>query len=384
MKLMRIILVVFSAWLMYSCNLGGSNGDLKADIDEDNIITAENFTYSIDTISDQLQIPWGLTFLPNNDLLVTERSGEIRVIRDDQLLDQKINGVPEVYAQGQGGLFEIKLHPNYDSNGWLYISYAAKGEGGGNTAIMRARLDGFNLVDKEIIFQALPFRSGGNHFGGHMEFNDEGYLFLSVGERGNRSNAQTLSNQSGKILRLNDDGSIPSDNPFINDGNASPEIFTYGNRNPQGMVVHPTTGEIWTHEHGPMGGDEINIIRSGANFGWPEVTYGKNYDGTTITEITSREDVTHPLHYWVPSIAPCGMEFVTSGHYPPWKNSLLVGSLKFRYIARLELDGEEVVREEKLIENLGRIRSITQGPDGLIYVSMESPGMVVRLRPEMK
>ena len=375
--------MLFSLY-MYSCNLGGSNGDLKADIDEDNIITSENFTYGIDTIADDLQIPWGLTFLPNNDLLVTERSGEIRIIRDNQLLDQKINGVPEVYAQGQGGLFEIKLHPDYENNGWLYISYAAKGNGGGNTAIMRARLDGFDLVDKEIIFQALPFKSGGNHFGGHMEFNSQGYLFLSVGERGTRTNAQTLSNHSGKILRLNDDGSVPSDNPFVNQSNASPEIFTYGNRNPQGMAVHPVTGEIWTHEHGPMGGDEINIIRPGLNFGWPEVSYGKNYDGTTFTEITSREDVADPLHYWVPSIAPCGMEFVTSDLYPPWKDNLLVGSLKFRYIARLEMDGERVVNEEKLVENLGRIRSIVQGPDGLIYVSMESPGMVVRLLPKIK
>ena len=384
MNLTRTFLILSFSVFIHSCNLGGSNGDLKADIDEDNIITAENFTYSIDTIASDLQIPWGLTFLPNNDLLVTERSGEIRIIRDDQLLDQKINGVPEVYAQGQGGLFEIKLHPDYENNGWLYISYAAVGAGGGNTAVMRARLDGFNLIDKEIIFQALPFRSGGNHFGGHMEFNDEGYLFLSVGERGSRNNAQTLSNQSGKIIRLNDDGSVPSDNPFVKNSNASPEIFTYGNRNPQGMAIHPTTGEVWTHEHGPMGGDEINIIRSGLNFGWPEVSYGKNYDGTTFTEITSREDVAHPLHYWVPSIAPCGMEFVTSDRYPAWQDNLLVGSLKFRYVARLELDGEQVINEEKLIENLGRIRSITQGPDGLIYVSMESPGMVVRLLPKIK
>lgn len=384
MKLVRIILILFMSVLMFSCNLGGSTGDLKADIDDDNVITSDNFTYSIDTIADNLQNPWGLTFLPNNDLFVTERSGEIRIIRDNQLLDQKITGVPEVYAKGQGGLFEIKLHPDYESNGWLYISYAATGEGGGNTAIMRARLDGFNLVDKEVIFQALPFRTDGRHFGGHMEFNDEGYLFLSVGERGNRINAQTLSNQSGKIIRLRDDGSIPTDNPFINDNNASPEIFTYGNRNPQGMVIHPATGEIWTHEHGPMGGDEINIIRAGNNYGWPEVTYGKNYDGTTITDVTTREDVAPPLHYWIPSIAPCGMEFVTSDRYPAWNGNLLVGSLKFRYVARIELDGEMVISEEKIIENLGRIRSIAQGPDGLIYVSMESPGMVVRLMPEMK
>jgi glucose/arabinose dehydrogenase len=355
--------------------------DFRANIDEDNMITSENFRYAIDTIATDLLNPWGLTFLPNNDLLVTERSGEIRIIRNDQLLEEIINGVPEVYAVGQGGLFEIKLHPDYETNGWLYITYAAKGSNGGNTAVMRARLEGLNLVDKEIIFQAGPFRTGGNHFGGHLEFDRQGYLYLSVGERGDRSNAQTLSNQSGKILRLNDDGSIPPDNPYVNQNGAKPEIYTYGNRNPQGMAVHPETGEIWTHEHGPMGGDEINIVKPGTNYGWPEVTYGTNYDGTIITNITTREDVADPLHYWVPSIAPCGMEFVTSDLYPPWKGNLLVGSLKFRYVARLELDGEKVISEERIIENLGRVRSIAQGPDGLIYVSVESPGMVVRLIP---
>ena len=379
MKQLLFSLVISGSTFISSCNLGGD--DFRANIDEDNMITSENFRYAVDTIATDLLNPWGLTFLPNNDLLVTERSGEIRIIRNDQLLEEKINGVPEVYAVGQGGLFEIKLHPDYETNGWLYITYAAKGSGGGNTAVMRARLDGLNLVDKEVIFQAEPFRTGGNHFGGHLEFDRLGYLYLSVGERGDRSNAQSLSNQSGKILRLNDDGSIPPDNPYVNQNGAKPEIYTYGNRNPQGMAVHPETGEIWTHEHGPMGGDEINIIKPGANYGWPEVTYGKNYDGTTITDVTSREDVADPLHYWVPSIAPCGMEFVTSDLYPPWKGNLLVGSLKFRYVARLELDGEKVTSEERIIENLGRVRSIVQSPDGLIYVSVESPGMVVRLIP---
>lgn len=384
MNSLRSLLVLIMVLFFYSCNLGGSSDGLKADIDENNKISAEDFTYSIDTVATDLLNPWGLTFLPNNDLLVTERAGEIRIIRDDQLLNEKIQGVPEVYASGQGGLFEVKLHPDYASNGWLYIIYAAKVGSGGNTAIMRARLEGNRLVDQEKIFQAEPFATGGRHFGGHLEFDSEGYLYLSVGERGNRPNAQTLSNTSGKIIRLNDDGSIPADNPFIGQSGVKPEIYTYGNRNPQGMVVHPTTGEIWTHEHGPMGGDEINIIRAGSNYGWPEVTYGKNYDGTTITDVTSREDVAHPLHYWIPSIAPCGMEFITSDLYPPWKGNLLVGSLKFRYVARLELDGEKVINEEKLIENLGRVRSIAQSPDGLIYVSVESPGMVIRLIPELE
>jgi glucose/arabinose dehydrogenase len=382
MKLLLIYILLFASTLLLSCDLNDSENDLQVDINKEVEITAENFKFNVDTLAEGLQNPWGMVFLPNDDLLVTERPGTIRVIRNDKLLDEKITGVPEVYAVGQGGLFELKLHPDYENSGWIYITYAAKNGAGGNTAIMRAKLNGFDLIDKEKIFQAGPYINGGRHFGGHMEFDHNGYLYVSTGERGNRPNAQTLSNHSGKILRLKDDGSIPDDNPFINESETKPEIFTYGNRNPQGMTVHPTTGEIWTHEHGPMGGDEINIVQRGVNYGWPEVTYGKNYDGSTITDVTTREDVADPLHYWTPSIAPCGMEFVTSDLFPAWEGNLLVGSLKFRYIARLELDGEKVVKEEKLIEGLGRVRSILQGPDGLIYVSVESPGMVLRLVPK--
>lgn len=381
----KLTMILFFAFLLTFIECAQeNNNDFRRKIDENNnnYISSEKLNYKVDTIATGLQNPWGLTFLPNDDLLVTERDGEIRIIRDNKLLDNKISGVPEVYAKGQGGLFEIILHPDYESNGWLYISYAAPGKGGGNTAIMRAKLGGFNLIHKEVIFQAEPFLKGGNHFGGRMEFDREGYLYLSVGERGNRKNAQTLKNHSGKIHRLHDDGSIPDDNPFVNTSGAMHEIYTYGNRNPQGMAIHPETGEIWTHEHGPMGGDEINIIKAGTNYGWPEATYGKNYSGTTITEFTSKKGMADPLHYWVPSIAPCGMSFVTGDLYKNWNGNLLVGSLKFQYVARLELDGETVVHEERLVENLGRIRAITQGPDGYIYISTESPGMVVRLVPE--
>lgn len=377
MTLLLIIILSF-----YECSPEKNGLNNLVEEPDGSYVASEKLNYKIDTLTADLKNPWGMTFLPNNDLLVTERDGEIRVIRNGALLGTKISGVPEVYANGQGGLFEIELHPRYEENGWLYISYAAPGNGGGNTAIMRARLEGFDLVEKEVIFQAEPFLSGGNHFGGRMQFDREGYLYFSVGERGRQENAQTLQNHSGKILRIEDDGATPSDNPFLGDNGAKPEIFTYGNRNPQGMVIHPATGDIWTHEHGPMGGDEINIIKPGTNYGWPEATYGKNYNGTTITEFTSKPGMADPLHYWVPSIAPCGMSFVNSDKYPEWNGNLLVGSLKFRYVARLELDGEKVVHEEKILENLGRIRAITQGPDGLIYVSTEGPGMVVRISPQ--
>jgi glucose/arabinose dehydrogenase len=378
------LLTYFSLFVFFLSCSNGNKSDFTELIDaaNGNSIASEKLNYKIDTLATGLDNPWGLTFLPNNDLLVTERDGEIRIIREGKLLENKITGVPEVYATGQGGLFEIQLHPRYEQNGWLYISYAAPGKGGGNTAIMRAKLGGFNLINKEVIFQAQPFLSGGNHFGGRMEFDRDGYLYFSVGERGRQDHAQTLENHCGKVFRLKDDGSIPGDNPFVNTSGAEPEIFTYGNRNPQGMAIHPITGKIWTHEHGPMGGDEINVIESGTNYGWPETTYGKNYNGTTITEFTSKSGMADPLHYWDPSIAPCGMSFVMGDKFSAWDGNLLVGSLKFRYVARLELDGEKVVHEEKLLEGLGRVRAIAQGPDGYIYVSTEGPGMVVRIVPE--
>ena len=376
------LILVLSIFLFSCTNESGDDFTKLIDDPIGNYVASEKQNFKVDTIATNLDNPWGLTFMPNKDLLVTERDGEILVIRKDEVLSEKIQGVPKVFVKGQGGLFEVQLHPNYASNGWLYLSYAAPGNGGGNTAIMRAKLEGFNLVNKEVIFQATPYVDGGNHFGGRMEFDDEGYLFLTVGERGNRSNAQTLSNHSGKVLRIRDDGTVPGDNPLVNTNKAKPEIYTYGNRNPQGMAMHPVTGKIWIHEHGPKGGDEINIVVEGANYGWPEVTYGKNYSGTTITDLTTKPGMQDPLHHWTPSIAPCGMSFVTSDLFKSWNGNLLVGSLKFRYVARLELDGNQVMHEEKLLENIGRVRAIANGPDGYLYVSTESPGMVVRIIPE--
>jgi glucose/arabinose dehydrogenase len=383
----RIYPLIFLLFFFFNCN-SEEETDILGQPQKEEVIEdrkeSENpadFNYTIDTIATGLLNPWSLTFLPNQDLLVTERAGEIRIIRENRLLETKIAGVPEVYATGQGGLFEVKLHPDYDSNGLLYICYASVSNGASNTAIMQAKLEDFTLVEKKVIFQALPYLTGGQHFGGRMEFDRDGYLYLSVGERGRRTNAQSLENHAGKIIRLNDDGSTPADNPFVKDNGVLPEIYTYGNRNPQGMIRHPDTGEIWIHEHGPMGGDEINIVKPGVNFGWPIVSYGDNYDGSVISENPTAEGIEDPFHYWNPSIAPCGMTFVTSDLFSPWKGNLLVGSLKFRYLARLELNENAVIAEERLLEDLGRVRAVIQGPDGLIYVAVESPGMVLRLNP---
>lgn len=350
----------------------------------DNIITSEKMSFRVDTIVSGLSVPWGMVFLPNGNMLITERAGEIRIFRNGQLLEEKVKGLPEIYVKGQGGLLDIALHPSYEENGWIYLSYATPAPNendGGNTTIMRARLKDDTLVDQEVLFKAEPNSSRGVHFGCRIEFDREGYLYFSVGERGQSSNAQTLSNHCGKIFRLHDDGRVPDDNPFVGQKKAMPEIFTYGHRNPQGLALHPQTGELWAHEHGPQGGDELNIIRKGNNYGWPEITYGINYDGTIITEDTAKAGLQQPVVYWKPSIAPCGMTFVAGDQYPAWKNNVLVGSLKFQYLVRCELKGDKVVHQEKLLEGYGRVRNVRQGPDGYIYVALEGTGLIVKLVP---
>lgn len=343
----------------------------------DNMIsTPVDVNFTPELIVDNIQNPWGLAFLPDGSLLITEKSGDLIHFRDgDKTL---IANVPEVYNRGQGGLMDIALHPDYKNNGWLYFSYSSEeGEGkGGNTAIMRAKLKGNKLINKELLYKASPNTTKGQHFGSRLQFDNEGYLYFTIGERGERDvNPQDIQRDGGKVYRIRDDGEIPKDNPFYDVSGAKQAIYTYGNRNPQGMAKHSGTGAIWIHEHGPRGGDEINILKKGANYGWPLITYGINYSGTTITEKTKMEGMEQPIHYWVPSIAPSGMTFVTSDKYPDWKGSLLVGSLSFQYLERLELKGNKVTRREKLMDGIGRVREVRQGPDGFIYVGVEGKGI---------
>jgi glucose/arabinose dehydrogenase len=330
----------------------------------------------IDTISTDFKNPWSFTFLPDGALLVTEKEGKL--YRLTAGTKEEIKGLPDIYVRGQGGLLDVELHPQYDSNHYIYFSYGASAEGerGGNTTVMRAKLNGLTLEDKEEIFRATPESTKGQHWGGRLVFDREGYLYVSVGDRGARDeNPQSLANHSGKIHRLHDDGRIPADNPFVGKSNAIGSIFTLGHRNPQGIALHPTTGEVWEHEHGPRGGDELNIIRKGNNYGWPVITYGINYSGTKITDETKKEGMQQPVYYWVPSIAPCGMTFVAGDKYPQWTGSVLIGSLKFNYIHRCELKGNEVISHEKILDGFGRIRSIKQSPDGFIYFSAEGKGI---------
>ncbi|MGF1558438.1 MAG: PQQ-dependent sugar dehydrogenase [Flavobacteriaceae bacterium] len=340
--------------------------------------------FTSELIIDEMQIPWGMTFLPDGALLITEKTGEIIHFKEGK--KTTITNVPEVYNRGQGGLLDIELHPDYSKNGWIYISYASPegDEKGGNTALMRAKLKDNALVDNQLLYKATPNTTKGEHFGSRIEFDNDGYLFLSIGERGDRDvNPQDITRDGGKIYRFNDDGSIPADNPFVTVAGAKKAIYSYGHRNPQGMVKHPQTGEIWDHEHGPRGGDEINIVKPGKNYGWPIITYGINYSGTPITDKTAMEGMEQPIHYWLPSIAPSGMSFVTTDTYgADWKGSLLVGSLAFQYLERLEFDGTKVTNREKLMADIGRVRDVKEGPDGLIYVAVEGKG-IYRLVPKL-
>ncbi len=346
----------------------------------------EHINYTTEIIIPDLNIPWGMVFLPDGSMLITEKFGEL--IHYKNGTKTNVEGLPDIYVRGQGGLLDLELHPNYKENGWIYFSFAsAEGDGdgdgdGGNTAIMRAKLNGNKLTDNQLLYKAGPNSKKGQHFGSRLEFDNKGYLYFSIGDRGNRDeNPQDITRDCGKIYRIHDDGRIPDDNPFVNTPDAKTAIYSYGHRNPQGMVKHPKTGEIWVHEHGPRGGDEINVIQKGKNFGWPSITYGINYSGTPITKKTSRKGMEQPLFFWVPSIAPSGMTFVTSDVYPDWKGDILVGSLKFQYLEHLMLKKGKVVKREILLNGMGRVRNIRQGPDGYLYAALEGVG-IVKINPK--
>lgn len=351
-----------------------------------NVFASAELTVKLDTVASGLSSPWGMVFLPDGDLIVTDRTGEIyRVGKNQQ--KTKVTGGPAVLAEGQGGLLDVELHPKFAQNGFIYFSYSAfKTEGNdklSTTAVMRAKLVGTTLSDQKIIFEAQPYLKTRHHYGSRLEFDKSGFLYVSVGDRGQHVPLlpQSVENDCGKIHRLNDDGSIPADNPFVKKGKAHGSVFSYGHRNPQGTALNPTTGELWEHEHGPRGGDEVNIIKKETNYGWPVISYGINYDGTVLTPNTAKQGMAQPNHYWIPSIGPSGMTFVTGNRYPAWKGDLLVGSLRFKYLNRCKVQNGKIVKEEILLQNLGRLRNVQMGNDGYIYVSVEDPGYVFRLVP---
>ena len=347
-------------------------------------VRSEKLELRLETVAVGLENPWGMAFLPDGRVLVTERPGRLRIVATDGSLSAPLAGVPPVAAGGQGGLLDVALHPGFSDNRLVYLSYSEPGDGGNSTAVARGRLEGNALLDVEVIFSQQPKFDSSAHFGSRLVFARDGTLFVTLGDRyKRRDDAQTLDNHHGKIVHINDDGSVPEGNPFADRAGALPEIWSLGHRNLQGATLHPQTGELWTHEHGPSGGDEINISRAGNNYGWPVITYGEEYIGGSIGEGTHKDGMEQPLHYWVPSIAPSGMIFVDQ-RIPAWQGNLLIGSLKFDQLVRLELDNDKVVHEERLLDKaLGeRVRDVAQGPDGAIYLlTDERKGRLLRLAP---
>lgn len=351
--------------------------------------------YRVTTVVDGLDSPWSLAFLPDGDMLVTERGGRLRIVRNGALVPTPVAGVPQVRTGGQGGLLDVVLHPDFATNRLVYLSFAKPNadDSQGTTAVVRGRFENDRLTDVEEIFEAEVWSQGRGHHGSRLAFDGNGHLFISLGDRqvpptGNLEAhpAQDRSNHFGSLIRIHDDGRVPADNPFVGQAGVRPEIWSYGHRNIQGLVVHPETGDVWLTEHGPQGGDELNRSPGGGNFGWPVVGYGVNYrSGSAIHEGTMREGMENPHHIWVPSIGVSGLMVYTGDRFPGWKGNIFAGGMVGEQLVRLTLEGEQVINVETLAQRMGRIRDVRQGPDGYIYLVIEGRGGVltpiVRLEP---
>jgi len=353
---------------------------------DNSIEKTEKETFGVETFADGFDIPWGMAFLPNKNLIVSDRNGDLWKINYSNQKKTQISGVPNVRYRGQGGLLDVQIHPDFINNNYIYVGftdYLKKKKKKTFTSIVRATLNNNKLINHKIIYKADDkyYSNSSIHYGTRIVFDKEGYLYFSIGDRGSRDQAQLLNTPNGKIHRLNDDGSIPKDNPFIKNDNAIKSIWTYGNRNPQGLAIHPTSLIIFETEHGPKGGDELNILLSGNNYGWPEITYGKNYSGTTITKHTHKKGMEQPVIHWTPSIAVCGIDFYDADVFKNWKNNLLVTSLKFENLYRLEIVNNEVIDQELIYHAGSRIRDVETGPDGYLYLALEGPGRIIRFMP---
>ena len=347
-------------------------------------VQSEEHAFRVVEIVRGLEQPWSLAFLPDGRLLVTEKAGRLRIVKDGRLEPQPVAGLPEITVHGQGGLLDVALHPRFTENSLVYFTYAARGADGVGTEVARGRLAGNRLENVQVIFRQSPKGNRGQHFGSRLVFDRAGLLYITLGDRGEMNRAQKPDDHAGSVIRLHDDGRVPKDNPFVGKAGWKPEKYTLGHRNQQGAALHPASGALWTHEHGPQGGDEVNIIRAGANYGWPVITYGANYGtGTRIGEGTAKPGMAQPIHTWVPSIAPSGMAFYSGDRFPKWRGDLFVGALKDQMLVRLKLDGDRVVHEERLLKGaLGRIRDVRAGPDGFLYLlNDESRAVLVRLEP---
>jgi glucose/arabinose dehydrogenase len=382
---MRWVPLVFCALFSQGAHLASAQA----------VLDTQDYKVRVTKVVEGLYHPWGMAFLPDGRMLVTERRGQLRIVENGKLLPAPVEGLPKVTEHGQGGLLDVALHPKFAENGWIYWSFNATDAAGMHgTELARGKLGGTRdlprMTDVQVLFRMQPKSGAGFHFGSRIVFDRQGYLYLTLGDRGDSPakgaahRAQQLDDHAGKSIRLHDDGRVPADNPFVKTAGALPEIYSYGHRNMQGGTLHPVTGRVWTHEHGPQGGDEINILVAGANFGWPVITYGANYgSGTKIGEGTEKAGMLQPLLYWVPSIAPSGMSFYSGKNFPKWKGDLFVGALVKQLLMRITLDGEKVLSQERLFEGkLGRIRDVREGPDGNLYLLTDSPtGDLIRLEP---
>ena len=362
-------------WFVFSIKAEDSDWDTR-------IVKTEKVSFQVETYADGFEIPWGMAFLPDNRMMVTDRIGDLWIVEKDGKDKVKVSGeIPNVRSKGQGGMLDVAVHPDFNTNSYIYLSYSDYSENKSHTSLIRAKLVNNSLVNSQIIFRPEEkfFTKRSLHFGSRIIFDDKGFIFFCIGDRGDRDLAQNLDMPNGKIYRIRDDGTVPIDNPFYYTKGAIKSIWSYGHRNPQGLAIHPSTRQLWEAEHGPRGGDEVNIILRGHNYGWPVITYGKNYSGTIISKLTHHEGMDQPVFHWTPSIAVCGIAFYDGSQFPEWKNNLLATSLKYERLHRVELDGMNMVKDEIIFEAESRVRDVEVGPDGIIYVALEDPGRIVKL-----
>ena len=348
------------------------------------IYNTDKVSFQVQIFIDGFEIPWGMAFLPDQRMLVTDRIGDLWIVAKDGTDKVKVIGeVPNVRSKGQGGMLDVEVHPNFSNNSYIYLTYSDVLDNKSHTSLIRAKLIKNQLIDSQVIFKPEEqfFTKKAIHFGSRIVFDDEGFIYFSIGDRGDRDLAQNLEMPNGKMYRIHDDGTIPIDNPFYYTKGAIQSIWSYGHRNAQGLAVHPLTRQLWEAEHGPRGGDEVNIILKGHNYGWPVITYGKNYSGTIISRFTHKEGMDQPVFHWTPSIAVCGIAFYDGDQFPEWKNNLLATSLKFERLHRIELDGLNMVKDEIIFEPGSRVRDVEIGPNGMIYVALEDPGRIVKISP---
>ena len=371
--LKKFLMIVI--WFVFAIKAEDSDWDTR-------IVKTEKVSFQVETYADGFEIPWGMAFLPDNRMMVTDRIGDLWIVEKDGKDKVKVSGeIPNVRSKGQGGMLDVAVHPDFNTNSYIYLSFSDYSENKSHTSLIRAKLVNNSLVNSQIIFRPEEkfFTKRSLHFGSRIIFDDKGFIFFCIGDRGDRDLAQNLDMPNGKMYRIRDDGTIPIDNPFYYTKGAIKSIWSYGHRNPQGLAIHPSTRQLWEAEHGPRGGDEVNIILRGHNYGWPVITYGKNYSGTIISKLTHHEGMDQPVFHWTPSIAVCGIAFYDGSQFPEWKNNLLATSLKYERLHRVELDGMNMVKDEIIFEAESRVRDVEVGPDGIIYVALEDPGRIVKL-----